>query len=126
MTYFEVSRHPYKDTHYLQILKKTNKGLPWWLSGKESTCQCRRHFNPWSRKIPRATQQLSLCTTTIKPVLSCPGTATTEVHVPYSLCSATTESTAMESPHTAMKSSLHSSPTREKPAQQLRRSMAKI
>ena len=22
-------------------------GLPWWLSGKESTCQCRRHrFDP--------------------------------------------------------------------------------
>ena len=30
-------------------------GLPWWLSGKESFCQCRRHrFNPWSRKIPHA------------------------------------------------------------------------
>ena len=28
-------------------------GLPGWLSGKESTCQCRRHgFNPWVRKIP--------------------------------------------------------------------------
>ena len=28
-------------------------GLPWWLSGKGSTCQCRRHkFNPWVRKIP--------------------------------------------------------------------------
>ena len=27
--------------------------LPWWFSGKESACQCRRHrFNPWSRKIP--------------------------------------------------------------------------
>ena len=26
---------------------------PWWLSGKESSCQCRRHeFDPWSRKIP--------------------------------------------------------------------------
>ena len=25
----------------------------WWLSGKESTCQCRRHgFDPWVRKIP--------------------------------------------------------------------------
>ena len=23
------------------------QGLPWWLSGKESTCQCRGHgFNP--------------------------------------------------------------------------------
>ena len=30
--------------------------LPWSDSGKESTCQCRRHrrhgFNPWVRKIP--------------------------------------------------------------------------
>ena len=27
-------------------------GLPRWLSGKESTCRCRRHrFNPWVRKI---------------------------------------------------------------------------
>ena len=29
--------------------------VSWWLSGKESACQCRRHeFNPWSRKIPHA------------------------------------------------------------------------
>ena len=37
-------------------------GLPWWLSGKESACQCRRHeFNPWSRKIPwRRKWQLTL------------------------------------------------------------------
>ena len=28
-------------------------GLSWWLSGKESTCQCRRHgFDPWVSKIP--------------------------------------------------------------------------
>ena len=28
-------------------------GLPWWLSDKESTCQCRRHgFDPWVEKIP--------------------------------------------------------------------------
>ena len=28
-------------------------GLPRWLSGKESTCRCRRHrFNPWGGKIP--------------------------------------------------------------------------
>ena len=32
---------------------KPLKGLPWWLSGKESTCQCRRHrFDPWVGKIP--------------------------------------------------------------------------
>ena len=32
------------------------RGLPWWLSGKESTCQCRRcrrhGFYPWVRKFP--------------------------------------------------------------------------
>ena len=28
-------------------------GLPWWLSGKESACQCRRcGFNPWVMKSP--------------------------------------------------------------------------
>ena len=28
-------------------------GLPWWLNGKESTCQCRRRgFYPWVGKIP--------------------------------------------------------------------------
>ena len=27
--------------------------LPWWLSGKEPTCQCRRlKFHPWVRNIP--------------------------------------------------------------------------
>ena len=27
-------------------------GLPWWLSGKESACQCRRRgFNPWVGQI---------------------------------------------------------------------------
>ena len=29
------------------------QGLPWWLSGKEYVCQCRRHrFNPRVEKIP--------------------------------------------------------------------------
>ena len=33
--------------------KKNVEGLPWWLSGKKSTCQCRRHrFDPWVGKIP--------------------------------------------------------------------------
>jgi len=28
-------------------------GLLWWLNGKESACQCRRHkFDPWLGKIP--------------------------------------------------------------------------
>ena len=29
--------------------------LPWWLSGKESTCR-RQRFDPWARKIPHATK----------------------------------------------------------------------
>ena len=34
-------------------LSTPKEGLPKWLSGKESTCQCRRHgFDPWVRKIP--------------------------------------------------------------------------
>ena len=40
--------------------KKFDWRLPWWLSDKESAFQCRRHgFNPWSRKIPHAAEQLS-------------------------------------------------------------------
>ena len=31
---------------------KFDQGLPWWLNGRESTCQCRgRGFDPWVRKI---------------------------------------------------------------------------
>ena len=44
------------------------QGLPWWCSGQESACRGHR-FEPWSRKIPRAAEQLSLCTTTTKPAL---------------------------------------------------------
>jgi len=48
---------------------KLKLGLPWWLSGKESNCQCRRHgFDPWSRKIPHASEQLSPCATTTECV----------------------------------------------------------
>ena len=49
-------------------LKKWGQGRPWWLNGKESTPQCRRHrFSPWSRKIPHVTEQLSQYTTTPEP-----------------------------------------------------------
>ena len=34
-------------------------GFPWWCSGWESACQCRGHgFEPWSGRIPHATEQL--------------------------------------------------------------------
>ena len=44
--------------------KNPGGGLPWWLSGKES-CQCGKHeFDPCSRKIPHAMEQISsyMCT----------------------------------------------------------------
>ena len=51
-------------SHQKQLL-----GLPWWFSGKESACQCKRHgFNTRSEKIPNTVEQLGLCVTTIEPV----------------------------------------------------------
>ena len=48
-------------THFKYWNKKIVIGLPWWLSGRESTCQCRIHgLDPWSRKIPHAMEQLTL------------------------------------------------------------------
>ena len=41
----------------LDIFKKQHHKLPWWLSGKESACQCRRHgLDPQSRKTPHAAE----------------------------------------------------------------------
>ena len=41
-----------KVNKHQEKLKQTT-GLLWCLSGKESTCQCRRHeFDPWIGKIP--------------------------------------------------------------------------
>ena len=49
------------DTNTFFKIKEEMAGFPWWLSGKESACQCRRHrFDPWSGKIPCAIGQLSL------------------------------------------------------------------
>ena len=43
-------------------------GLPWWRSGWESACQCRGHgFEPWSGKIPHATEQLGPWATITEP-----------------------------------------------------------
>ena len=45
-------------------------GLPWGFRSKEPACQCRRHkFDPWSGKIPHATEQLCPWATTTEPVL---------------------------------------------------------
>ena len=57
------------------LITKEIWSLPWWLSGKESTHQCRRHrFNPWSRKISHVTEQLS----PLRAVLQSPGTSSRE------------------------------------------------
>ena len=51
-------------------LKRKTIGLAWWLSGKETACQCKRYgFNSWSETISHAVEQLSWCGTTIEPVL---------------------------------------------------------
>ena len=68
------------------LIMKDFQGLPWWRSGYESACQCRGHgFDPWSGKIPRATEQLSLCATTTEPASRnywSPCATTTEAHAP--------------------------------------------
>ena len=44
------------------------KNLPAKKKKKESACQCRGHgFEPLSRKIPHAAEQLSLCATATEP-----------------------------------------------------------
>ena len=49
-------------------IKRKLEGLPWWRSGWESACQCRGHrFEPWSRKIPHAVEQLGSWATTTEP-----------------------------------------------------------
>ena len=45
-------------------------GLPMWPSSKESACHCRRQrFHPWSGKIPHASGQRNVCSTTNELVL---------------------------------------------------------
>ena len=49
-------------------IKVTVCGLPWWRSGWESACQCGGHgFEPWSGKIPHATEQLGRWATITEP-----------------------------------------------------------
>ena len=58
--------------------RKQSSGLSWWLSNGESACQYRRHgFDPLSRKIPHAVEQLSQFFSTIEPVLWSLGAAAT-------------------------------------------------
>ena len=57
-----------KEASILIIRSLQEWGLPQWLSGKEPTCQCRRHrFELWSRRMPHPAEQPNLCTTTAEP-----------------------------------------------------------
>ena len=97
--------------------KRQYAGLPWWLRGKESAYQCRRHrFNPWYRKIPHAAKQLNPWATTTEPVLWSPWDAllsqrvtTMEARVPWSPCSSTRKATAVRGPAPELENSPHSS-----------------
>ena len=65
------------------ICRICNQGASCWLSGKESICQCRRHgFDPWSREIPHAEEQLSPYATTTESALWSLGATNTEAHTP--------------------------------------------
>ena len=67
-------------------------GLPWWVSGKESACQCRGHgFDLWSGKIPYAMGHLSSAPQLPKPAHLEPCSATREATSVRSLCTPTRE-----------------------------------
>ena len=58
---------------------KEERRTPWWLSGKESTCQHREHwFDLWSEEIPHALEQQGPCAAAIESVRHSPGAATAE------------------------------------------------
>ena len=67
------STPPASDLHKPSQVRRGNqkegtRGLAWWHSGKESSCKCSGHrFDPWSGKIPHASEQLSPCATTTEP-----------------------------------------------------------
>ena len=66
---YEFSMDAVTSHHKLAGLK-THYRLPWWLDGKESACQCKRHrSDTWVRKIPHSAKQLHLCATITDSVL---------------------------------------------------------
>ena len=74
---------PYLLPGLLFLTLKATTGLPWWLSGNKSTCQCRRHrFDPWSGEISQGAEILSRCATTVEPVFWSLGVPATEPTCP--------------------------------------------
>ena len=75
---------------------------------KNPPLECSGHgFNPWSRRIPQATGQLSPCTTTTGPVLLSLWSTTKDVNTVRSLHTTTRQqlplTTAKERPSTAIR-----------------------
>ena len=62
-----------------------NKNISWGFPGgsvvKNPPASAGDMLDPWSGRIPRAAEYLSLCATTTEPVLWSPGAATTEIYV---------------------------------------------
>ena len=56
--------------NYEREINKVTPEFSWWLSGKVSPYQCKRHgLDAWSWKIPHAVEQLRPCNTTIEFVI---------------------------------------------------------
>ena len=103
----EIEKEKGRERRRRKVLLENASGLPWWLAGKESACQRRRHrFDLRSRS---TTEKRNLRTTTAEPVIESWGAAAAEVLAPGArvLCTA-----AEGQPLPAA--------TREKPAQQQR------
>lgn len=102
--------------------------LPWWLSGKDSACQCgRSEFSPWSGRISHVMQRLSpcsqpltLCSGVQEPGLLSPRAATTKAHMACEPIFATREATVVRSLGTATKEQPPLAATKEKLKQQWR------
>ena len=93
---------------YTKLKRNGFKELSWFLSGKESSCQCRRHMStPDLGRTHMPEKQLNPWAITTKFVLQSLEIATTEVCRPYSLHSSVREVMKMRSPWTTTKSSPH-------------------
>ena len=51
--FFNLHQEVFISSSLSAIICISEVGPPWWLSDKESACQCRRHeFHPWVGKVP--------------------------------------------------------------------------
>ena len=105
---------------------KIGLGLPWWLSGKASTCQCRRHgFSQsliWEDSTCRGTARPG--TTATEPVLWRPVSRLLKRST-LEPCSTARDATTERSSHVVTREEPLFVTTREKPAKQRRPSTVK-